>query len=660
MVEEKSTDSSKPDWSVIRKVTSFFSRRQKSEGEEKLAKHEEKKDLDKQLVLAVSGKRRHFVPSWAQLQQITRLLSPKESRLIKASLLVILLALIFFGGNFWFSVLKLKPAYGGEYSEGLLGNLKYINPLFATSNDVDLDVSTLVFSSLLKHGPSGLENDLAESYAVSADQKQYTFTLRHGVKWQDSDQEVTANDVLFTFDLIKDPEVASPLAVSFKGITAEKVDDYTIKFALKEPFAPFLGTLTFGILPEYLWSAVDPLNIKLVELNLKPIGSGPFQFDSLKKDKQGAVRTLTLASNKNYYGGRPYLDKVTFKFYPDTDSLEQAVINKNVLAVSYLPTESKAKIFGAETSAKGFNLHFLELPQYSAVFFNQQANSILKDKSARQALYEAVDRQRIVREVLSGQAEVVNGPILKGLVGYNADIGKYDYAPTDAAKILDGLKWQAITPNQFIAKQRELEKKNTPAGQEFVDRADAERLAEIAGQEYFRQKGDIILEITLTVVDQPESVSVAKIIKENWQAVGVRANINIVSAESIRREVIRPRDYQALIYSEITGVDPDPYPFWHSSQVNDPGLNLAMFADKRADRYIEVARQTSDVAVRADNYKKFEELLASEIPAIFLYSPTYTYIVSDKVKGLAIDRIFNPADRLLDMSKRYLEEKRGW
>ncbi|MBI5621357.1 hypothetical protein HY933_00630 [Candidatus Falkowbacteria bacterium] len=623
-----------------------------------LAQHQAKGELDRQLVQSLSVHTRRW-PSWRQLRKLGHFLSPKEYYLLRLALGSLLIAVVVLVANVWFFTLQLEPAFGGEYSEGLIGSPRYINPILAAANDVDRDISSLVFCGLMKAANGSLEPDLAESYTISDDQQEYTVVLRRGVTWQGSDREVTANDVLLTFDLIKDPEVGSPLAVSFRGITAEPVDDYTIKFVLKEPFAPFLSTLTFGVLPEYLWSTLDSTSIRLSELNLKPVGCGPFKFDSLKKDSQGTIRSFTLAANTGYSLGSPYLAKVTFKFYPDFTALEQALLNKNISAASFLPRESRDKIFGNQDKAKGFTAYELNLPQYSAVFFNQNNNPAVKEKAVRQALAQAIDRQRIVQQVLGDQAVVVNSPILPGAIGYTADTPSVNFAPAEATALLDNAKWQGITPNNYLEAVRVKERAATPAGQEFVDRSDEERLAEITDQEYFRKKGDQLLTVNLTVVNQPESLAVAKIIQENWQAIGVRTVLNMVSPESVLRQVIRTHSYEAFLYSEIVGYDPDPYPFWHSSQAGENGLNLSLLNDKRVDKVIIAGRQTTDVAARAASYQTFQDILAQEIPAIFLYSPTYTYVVDSDVRGLQVQRIFVPADRLSDLWRRYIEVKRA-
>ncbi|MFA6534208.1 MAG: peptide ABC transporter substrate-binding protein [Patescibacteria group bacterium] len=661
MTEEKKTEEAAVVSPVKQKIKDFFLRFKPVGKNAGLARAEEQTNLDYQLVQAVNQTGGKRLPDWRQLQRLGNFLSKREKLILKIAGGILGLAVVTLILNFWFFILKSGPAYGGEYSEGLVGAPKYLNPVLAPANDVDLDISSLIFSGLMKRGPDGLTTDLAESYEISADQKEYSFTLRPEVKWQDgADREVTVDDVLLTFDLIKDPSVGSPLYLTFKGVNAERLDDRRLKFILKEPFAPFLSTLTFGVLPEHLWGSIDPANIKLAGSNLKPVGTGPFQFESLTKDSQGNIKSLTLAANKDYYAGRPYLAKAVFKFYPDFVSLNDALLNKNVLAASYLPSVDWQKIFGAATAAKGLTLHALDLPQYSAVFFNQSNNEALKDRQVRQALYQALDRQSIVAQVLAGQGKVVNSPILDGVVGYQPDLTAYDYAPTAATALLDKAKWQAITPNEYIEAQRAAEKKNLPEGEELVDRSDADRLAEITGQEYFRQKSGQILAVALTVVDQPESLAVGEIIKANWQAIGVKVDLNIISPDAVRREAIKPRNFQALLYSEIVGGDPDPYPFWHSSQSTEAGLNLASFKDSRVDRWLEVARQNSDPETRAANYKKFQEILVQEIPAIFLYQPKYPYAVSSSVQGMTMTKIFLPADRLSDLGGRYLKTSKSW
>ncbi|MEK7139379.1 MAG: ABC transporter substrate-binding protein, partial [Patescibacteria group bacterium] len=397
---------------------------------------------------------------------------------------------------------------------------------------------------------------------------------------------------------------------------------------------------------------------RLASLNLKPLGCGPFAFASLKREASGVVKSITLAANDRYYQGRPYLDTVTFKFYPDFGSLAQAAENKNISAVSYLPLE-------AQTQAKvspnqGWRLWPLSLPQYTAIFFNQEASGALKDLKVRTALAQAIDRSAMIEQALAGQAELADSPILAGMIGYTDDHSVWNYDLPAVTALLDGAGWKAMTPNEFITWSRQQEQKAATDEQPFVDQSDEERLAALGGQEYFRMKSNQPLTVNLTVVNQSESAAVGQFIQRAWQAVGVQTIITTVAPEQIRREVIKPRRYGALLYSEIVGADPDPYAFWHSSQAVDPGLNLARYSNRKVDKLIDEARATTDPAVRQAKYQELATLLTADVPAVFLYRPLYPYWVSDRIKGVTADQVAVPADRLLDLPQRYIATKRGW
>ncbi len=627
----------------------FLKKRQpRTQADEQLAAHEAKREYDRQLVLKVTKRKNRRVPSWTQLQQLPRFLSATERQTVGIAGLGVLIACAILFINFWFFTLTPIPANGGDYSEGLIGAPKFINPVLSAANEVDNDISSLVFCSLLDRHNGQLVTDVAESYTVSDDAQVYVITLRQDVQWHDG-TPLTAGDILFTFDLIQDADVASPLAKTFAGVRAEQIDERTIQFILDESFPPFLHTLTFGILPEKYWAGVDPAAMRLSELNLKPIGCGPFAFDSLKRERQGAIRSLTLAAFDDYHDGRPYLDTVTFKFYDTFAELETAVLNKNVLAASYLPISQRGADFTDRAITKGWQQQLLNLPEYSAIFFNQDNNTAVQDLAVRQALSQAIDRQRIVRTIFSGEAEVVTGPILAGMPGYDETVGAVEYRPTAAAEQLDAAGWPAIDRDDYEQLRAET-----------LDDDGQPTLPEPGEQDFFRIDDNEVLQITLTAVDQPLSAAVAAVIADNWQSIGVMTDVVLVDPTQVRRTVLRPRQYQALLYSEILGPDPDPYPFWHSSQVADPGLNLALFADRKADTLLEQARQTTDRTERAEAYTEFSQILADQVPALFLYRPFYPYWINERVDGSSVETIAVPTERLSDMEQRYIKTKRVW
>ena len=582
--------------------------------------------LDKRLVLGLSDRR---IPSFKQLKHLGRYLDPVERRLLKIFGAAILIALAAAGAKFYDDHVTRVPAQGGEYTEAAVGGPRFINPILAGTNDADGDLIRLIFSGLMRTNTKGeLVPDLAESFDVAADGKTYTFKLRTGVRWHDG-AEFSARDVAATYEHVKDPGWDSPYQRQFKNVTVEAPDDQTVVFKLTEPFAPFLGILTLGILPDHLWQEIKPANASRADLNIKPIGTGPFKFNIFIKDKKGAIRSYTLSRNDDYYGQRALLDTLVFKYYPDFASAVEALTGKHVDGISFLPHDALAEV----EKFRPVRIYDLRLPQYTAVFFNQTKNQSLQSKAVRQALAYAIDRDRIVKEVLGDSGAPIYGPIPPGFVGFHPEVKHYTLNDAKATALLDQDGWKA---GENGMRQKESKDEKTKA----VTKTD--------------------LAITLTTVDSKDSIAVAQIIQQNWKSIGVTTELEVIPASRITRDKIKTRDYEALLYGEIIGPDPDPYPFWHSSQNAAPGLNLAIFSNRRADELLEKSRLTTKEEERAAYYKEFQDILAEEVPAIFLYSPTYTYAVSSKIKGIDTGTIFTPADRFSNVINWYINTKRVW
>ncbi len=572
-------------------------------------------DLAMRQVLAVKPTGR--LPTIKQWLQLPRFLSAFERRLAVGAILLVIIG----GGALAYQYINghadRVPAVGGEYTEGVIGFPHYLNPLYATASDVDSALSHLIFSGLMHYDPqTGLVPDLAESYQISEDETEYTFVLREGLTWHDN-EPITTEDVAFTIHAIQNPEYRSPLAGTLSAIEIEVVDTRTIKFTLNEPFAPFLSSMTVGILPVHVWQNIPASNAQLAELNLKPIGSGPYAFEKLTKDNKGNLRSLDLTRNADYYRGAPYIERLTFKFFSDSKELTDALRNRNIEGAAGIPYEEVPRF----ANDKSLNLVRPRTLEYTAALFNLKSSSAVADLKVRQALDLVTDRQAIINNVHGGRALAVTSPLVFGVPGYDSSVPIPNPDASAASALLDEAGWKI------------------PEGGTI------------------RAKGDKNLSVNITVLDTPELLAVAEELSQQWETLGVAVNITPVTPLAIQNEVLKSRSFEVLVTGELYGIFPDPYPFWHSSQATFPGLNVSQVAIKGVDDAISIIRATADQNARTTAFTDFAAALATDTPAVFLYQPTYPYAVPDDIQSLDIPAIVTPADRFADVQEWYLKTK---
>jgi peptide/nickel transport system substrate-binding protein len=523
---------------------------------------------------------------------------------------------ISWGVLYYYSHTKPVATYGGEYTEGIIGQPLHINPLISQSNATDEDLTQLIYSRLFKYDGQGkITNDLAESYTLSKDKTTYTIHLRKNVLWQDG-QPFKAEDVLFTLNLISDPTYKSPLRTNWQGIKSKVLDDYTIEFKIDTPYVGFLNNLTFGILPKHIWESITPTNFSLNSLNLEPIGTGPYKFNSIQKDKKGNIISYSLNANPTYFAGKPYINKLTFKFYTDENTAIEALNKKEIMGINAISPQNSHLL-----NKENVLLHKLEIPRYFAVFLNQTKSIPLSNDEVRQALAYATNRQEIINQVLDGNGQPVYSPFLPNMIGYSDKLAFSKFDLAKANKILTNKGWKK-------------------------------------GTDGFRGKDGVGLTINLVTVNWPELVKTATLLKNQWEKVGIRVNTATYSLSDIRQNYIRPREYEALLFGQVIGNNPDPYSFWYSSQKKDPGLNLSLFGDDDSDRLIADGRVEFDSQKRNKDYVDFQKILLKENPAIFLYAPKYLYPVNRNIKGIKIKNIISPANRFTDITHWYLKTKR--
>lgn len=577
----------------------------------------EEEDINQQLIMKLNKKK---LPSPKQIKQLPKFLNKVEKIQLLLAIFILLVSSTTLAWRFYIKNSIVTPGYGGTYIEGMIGAPSLVNPILATS-DVDRDLTKLIYSGLMKYNNNNeLVVDLANGYTIDAEQTTYTFELKENLRWHDG-TPLTADDIVFTVNSIKNPEYKSPFKTSFNGVTVKAINDKTIQFKLEKPFAAFLSILTIGILPEHLWYSIPAFGANLADLNVRPVGSGPYQFKSLTRETSGNIKTYNLESYKDYHLGRAYIDNLNFKFYPDFFTAVTALQNKNVDGLIYLPKEYKEEI-------KNSNIifHDLQFPQYTAVFFNPENNALLSDNDFRKALALAVDKQRILQEVLNNDGQIIHSPILPGLNGYDSELQGPTFDQQTANDLLDKMGYTIKEGDSFRTKGNDEEKEE--------------------------------MTIKLTSIDQSENVRVLSIIQENWQALGIKTDLEIVAKDKIKKDIIEPRNYQALLFGEVININSGPYPFWHSSQNKNPGLNLSVLANKDIDSALEKIKAAKNEAEKIEPLKTFQEKLLELNFAIFLYNPTYTYPASDKLKGLDELQFINlPADRFNNVGSWYIKTK---
>jgi ABC-type transport system substrate-binding protein len=606
--------------------------------------------------------------------------------------------------NFYFNFTKIQPKEGGKLVLGEVGFPTFLNPIYSISSDVDDSIVELLFSGLMKYQGGEIVPDLIENYQILEDGKVFLFNLKNNIFWSDG-KEISSDDVIFTLKTIQNPEVKSPLRTIWLGVEVEKISEKSFKFKLKNPSAIFLENCTLKIIPKHIWEKIPPSNFPLSYYNLEPVTSGPFRIKKIYRAKDGKIIALDLVKDERYFGKKPFLNEISFLFFENENELILAAKNKKI---DGFPLTKSENIIG-------FRKINFKMPRYFAVFFNLEKR-LFSEKEVREALNLSTDKEEIFKKVILGQGEIVQSPILPEIYGFKRNEKKFLFDLEKANEILknsgfedldgDGIKEKIVvkTPSfQFksdlkvgsqgkeveelqkcLAKDPEiyqgeitgyfgpktkeavikfqekykkdiLEPFGLETGNGIVKEKTREKLNELC---FERKEEKITLNFSLTTADQPTLVETAEILKEQWKKIGVEVEIKKIGIGELKREIIPKKDYDALLFGEVLGKVPDPFPFWHSSQKGENGLNLSNYENKDVDKLLEESRESLDETKRKEDLEKFQEILIEDSPAVFLYNPDYLYFVSNKIKGVKEDLIFTPSKKFDDILNWYIKEKR--
>lgn len=551
------------------------------------------------------------------LRKVFSLMGQREKMIFLAMIFLALVSGIFSITKLYSTYTTNAPAQGGNYREGIIGQPRFINPLLATT-DTDRAIVKLVFAGLYKLDSTGsVVPDLAENMpTVSEDKQLYTVKLKQNAKWHNG-TPVKADDVIFTIQTLQNAQYNSPQRSEWQSTTIEKIDDYTVSFKLNFPSAPFLNNLTLPIISKEIWQNISPADFVLSESNIKAVGSGPYVIKEVSKLAQGTVQSISLQSFSDYHNRRAYLDNVKLSFYENIEGVLTAIHGKQIDGFGFSPFDQSVRL---DESNNEFKITQLNLPQYQAVFFNT-STKLFSDVRVRNAFNLGTDIQTIIDSIYNGQGSAINGPILRQHVTGLAE-PKINYNLETAKGLLDSAGWKLDSNTNL------------------------------------RKKNGVELSFTLSTNNFALNAKTAELLAGQWAKLGAKVTLNIQPTRELTENAIRPRKYDALLFAQKLGADPDPFPFWHSSQVRNPGLNLSMYANNTADKLISEARTATDKNFRDEKYRQFQTVITADAPAIFLVQNVFSYAMTEDIRGMSLNNLSDTTARFYDLPNWYTSTKR--
>ena len=492
-----------------------------------------------------------------------------------------------------------RPLAGGAYVEGLPAIPQQLNPLLSdpARDPAAADVRALLFDGLMRIGSDGLpELALAQSVVQDDAGAVYTFTLRTDVSWHDG-TPLTVDDALFTLRAIQNRSYAGDPAISaiWRDVLIDQVGPNSVRCTLAAPFAPFLSTATFPILPAHVLGALQPAEWASAPFNAKPIGTGPYQISEMN-----AAHAL-LVANSTYYEGRPFLDALELRFFANSQQARAALIRGEIQGLGGPASGDLAAV----ALPRGIVRHAIPLDSAVVLGFNL-GSAPLSDQGLRRALAEGLDKDVLIKQTLDGEAARLDTPILPGWWAAVPDPQWYAADQTRAAAALDSLGYTA-------------------------------------GADGLRARDGTPLVLPLLTTDDAERVAVANEIARQWRAIGVQVDVQVVAADVLRQR-LSAHDFTLALYGlQRLGADPDVYELWDASQA-ESGTNYAGLRDDRVDELLASARNQPDLTARVAAYKEFQRRWVELAPSIMLYQPLFVYAATQELEGLELEQQGAAAD----------------
>jgi peptide/nickel transport system substrate-binding protein len=488
------------------------------------------------------------------------------------------------------------PAYGDTFIEASIGDIGGLIPSL-TSDQSSAEVGGLIYDGLVKDDKDlNLAPAMAQSWSYSRDCLDLTFKLRRDVKWHDG-HPFTADDVVFTYQTMINPKTPAPFKEGFLLVKdVQAVDPYTVRVTYAKPYARAVETWGTYMLPKHLLEPfAEAGTLRESPQNRLPIGTGPYRFREWKPGEK-----VVLVANPDYYEGRPYLSRVVYRVIPSQATIFLELKARGVDYVSTLTAIQYARQTEYPAFRKAYHKYRYPASDYTFLGFNLK-DSRFADRRVREAFAHAINKQEIIDGVRLGLAREANGPIRPGTWAYTDDVERFAYDPEKAKALLAEAGWK--------------------------DR-DGDGLVEDRTGKPF----------TLTIrtnQGNDERKKIAEIIQQRLKDVGIQADIQLIEWAAFIKEFVKPRRFEVVVLGLGTGSDPDQFVVWHSSQQGPDQMNRTGYSNPEVDQLLEAGRMSCVQKDRVRYYHRIQEILAHDLPMIFLYYRDALPVVASRIRGVS-------------------------
>ncbi len=515
--------------------------------------------------------------------------------ILEWSLLIAVITILAVIQSFWYSDSYAVTAWGrgGTYTEATLGKINSLNPLFANTSSEKV-LSKLMFATLSQPDYSGHTGlGLAASIKTDESGLNWTVRLRDNLKWSDG-EPITNADVIYTVNTLKTPGFNSSYSSNLTNVTLSENEDGALVFTLPVAYANFSSALNIPILPAHVLSEVSPSLLLENSFSSSPITSGAFTYNASQTVGNNGERIVYLAPNKEYYRGAPMLDSFAVHAYTSSEEIISALKSGTVTATAeLLPTDAEEVtsnlVYQRETAIS------------SGVFlFMNTRDSVFSNKNLRKSLQKGID-MRSLRAPLGDEINL-DYPLTSTQVNITNYPALPDYNPESAKEIISSLPEENRT-------------------------------------------------IRLVTTNSSYFPALAENLKYQLEQLGFQVDVQTYTPnQDFLLTVLRPRDYDILLYEIELGADPDLFAYYHSSQATETGLNLSNYTNSLASDLLLAARSTMDSAVRSAKYQSFLNYWVDDAPAIGLYQVNFSYYVNRNVRSYSSDNhLVSALDRFIDV-----------